>query len=219
MSNITIIGTSHIAKQSINEIQKKLFEDKPDIVCVELDHARLRGLFQKEQRKVSLSDLKAGGFGFLFMIMGRWLQKKLGAQVGIAPGADMKAAVLAARKINAKIYLIDIPINRTLYKLSKEVSMWEKIKLVGYIIFSPLMPSNRKLAKQFDLTKVPAQKLIDQIITDMRYRFPKLFKVLLDDRNVYMAKQLKAISKANPKSDIVAIIGAGHEKDLKRMIK
>ena len=36
-----------------------------------------------------------GGFGFLFALVGQWLQQKLGDQVGVNPGADMKEAVLA----------------------------------------------------------------------------------------------------------------------------
>mgnify|MGYP003965372729 FL=1 len=164
MKNIKIIGTSHVARESVNEIRKDILLEKPDIVCVELDKNRFVSLFQK-QRKLRIGDLKVGGFGALFMIVGRWLQKKLGDQVGIMPGADMKTAVLAAREVKAKIYLIDIPIQKTLFKLSKEVPLWEKLKLVFYIIFSPLSLKNRKLTKHFDLNKVPAQKVIDQIIS------------------------------------------------------
>ena len=217
MKNVKIIGSSHVAKESVNEIRKDILLEKPEIVCVELDKNRFVSLFQK-QRKLKFSDLKVGGFGALFMIIGRWLQKKLGDQVGIMPVADMKTAVLAAREVKAKIYLIDIPIQKTLFKLSKEVPMLEKLKLVFYIIFSPLSPKNRKIAKQFDLNKVPKQEFINQIISEMRLRFPKLFKVLLDDRNVYMANQLKKISKDNPDSNIIAVVGAGHEKDINFML-
>ena len=42
--NIFIIGTSHIARQSINDIKKRFSELNPDIVCVELDHKRLHAL-------------------------------------------------------------------------------------------------------------------------------------------------------------------------------
>jgi pheromone shutdown-related protein TraB len=219
MKNLKIIGTSHIAKQSIRDIHQAFAEDTPDIVCVELDRARFIGLFQKQDRNITLKDLKVGGFGFMFMLIGRWLQKKLGAQVGIVPGADMKSAVILAKKHKTKLYLIDLPIQRTLYKLSKEVSLWEKFRLVGHIIFSPLSKKNREFSKQFNLNKVPTDDLINTIISDMRFKFPKLFKVLLDDRNEYMAKQLKHISKANPDKKILAIIGAGHKKELLNLVQ
>jgi hypothetical protein len=214
MKNLNIIGTSHIAKQSIREIHRAFVEDKPDIVCVELDRARFLSLFQKQDRKITLKDMKVGGFGFLFMLIGRWLQKKLGAQVGIVPGADMKSAVVLAKKTKAKLYLIDLPIQRTLYKLSTEVSMWEKIRLIGHIIFSPLSKKNREFSKSFNLNKVPTDDLINKIISDMRLKFPKLFKVLLDDRNEYMAKQLKHLAKTYPDKKILAVIGAGHKNDI-----
>lgn len=217
MKSIEIIGTSHIASQSISQISRKILEEKPEIVCVELDRTRLLGLFRPEQ-KVRLRDLKVGGFGALFMLVGRWLQKKLGAQVGIMPGADMKSAVIAARKTGAKIYLIDIPIQKTLYKLSKEVSAWEKARLIGYILFSPLSRKNRETIEKIDLTKVPAESVIDSLIADMRTKFPQMFKVLLDDRNEFMARQLKKIAKDNPDDKIIAVVGAGHKKGLQNIL-
>jgi len=218
MKNIEIIGSSHIAKQSIHEIHKKILEENPEIVCVELDRSRFLSLF-KEQRKASLKDLKVGGFGAIFMWVGRWLQKKLGEKVGIMPGADMKSAVLSARKVGARIYLIDLPIQQTLLKLSKEVSAWEKAKLVLYIIFSPLSKKNRQKVKDIDLTKVPAQKVIEDLILEMRDKFPGIFKVLLDDRNKHMANALKKIIADHPDKKIIAVVGAGHEKGLKKLLK
>jgi pheromone shutdown protein TraB len=219
MNNVEIIGSSHIAKQSITEIHKKIIDQKPEIVCVELDRTRFIGLFQKQKKKVSLKDLRFGGFGAAFMWIGRWLQKKLGDHVGIMPGADMKTAVLAARKVDAKIYLIDIPIQKTLYKLSKEVSLWEKAHLVIHIILSPLSKKNRDVASKIDLTKVPSASLIETMISDLKVKFPKIFKVLLDDRNEFMASQLKKISEKNPDKKIIAVVGAGHEKDLNILLE
>lgn len=217
MKHLQIIGSSHIAKQSIHEIHKKILTEKPEIVCVELDRTRFLSLF-KEQRKASLKDLKVGGFGAIFMWVGRWLQKKLGEKVGIMPGADMKTAVISAKKIKAKLFLIDLPINQTLFKLSKEVSFWEKAKLVLYIIFSPLSKKNRQKVKDIDLTKVPAQKVIEDLISEMREKFPGIFKVLLDDRNQHMAKALKKIAENHPDKQIIAVVGAGHEKGLKKLL-
>ena len=219
MRNIEIIGTSHIAKESVSETKEKILKEKPDIVCIELDKSRFISLFQKNQRKLGIKDLRVGGFGVIFLLVGRWLQKKLGDQVGIIPGADMKSAILAARKVKAKIYLIDIPIQKTLSKLSTDVSGWEKVKLILHLIFSPLSVKSRKFAKQIDLTKVPSDKIIYQAISEMRKTFPQLFKVLLDDRNAHMIKQLKSISKKYPESKIIAVIGAGHEKDIKKSLK
>ena len=42
--SILVIGTSHIAKQSIKEIGESFVRIKPEIVAVELDRQRLHGL-------------------------------------------------------------------------------------------------------------------------------------------------------------------------------
>ena len=135
MKNIKLIGTSHIAQQSVSEVKKIISEWNPDIVAVELDPARLHSLFQK-RTKLKFSDARQLGlFGYVFAVLGSYLQNKLGNEIGISPGADMKNAILAAKNAKAKIALIDQPINITLQRLSKNVSFWEKAHLFFYIIY------------------------------------------------------------------------------------
>ncbi|MBW2996739.1 TraB family protein, partial [Candidatus Woesearchaeota archaeon] len=54
---LTIIGTSHIAKQSLNEIELAFQQKNPDIVAVELDRRRLHALLTEEKSKVSMSEI------------------------------------------------------------------------------------------------------------------------------------------------------------------
>ena len=53
--NLIIIGTSHIAKQSLKEVKKAIEEEKPDIIAIELDRKRLMALASK---KKEISDVK-----------------------------------------------------------------------------------------------------------------------------------------------------------------
>ena len=39
--NLIIIGTSHIAKQSLEEVQRTIEKEKPEIIALELDKKRL----------------------------------------------------------------------------------------------------------------------------------------------------------------------------------
>ncbi len=216
---IKIIGTSHIAKQSTREIREKIEQWKPDIVAVELDIARLQALFQKEQN-IRLRDIwTLGFFGFVFAKVGSWLQKSLGKRVGIMPGTDMKIAVIEARKIKAKIYLIDRPLLLTLQRLSKNMPVWEKLRLVWYILFGSLYPENRKLLKHINLAKVPSEEVIERMVRDLRAKFPAMYRILIEERNNYMAKRLLRIKKYFPREEILAVVGAGHLKSLKEMLK
>jgi len=215
---IKIIGSSHIAKQSKEEISDTITKDKPDIVCVELDAARLQTLFSK-QRKVRLSDItKVGLFGFLFAVVGAFIQRRLGARVGLVPGADMRTAIISAKKVEAKIFLIDQPIQITFLKLSK-ISFWEKIKLVLYVLFGWMLPAERNLVKEIDLRTVPDDNVIIEMISLFKERFPGLYKVLVEDRNKYMARAIKTIKTRFPKDKIIVVVGAGHKKELEKLIK
>ncbi len=113
--NLTIIGTSHIAKQSIKEVQIVILKEEPDIVALELDKRRLTALLSEKKSKITIKDIKHVGLkGWIFSIIGAWVEKKLGDQVGVSPGSDMVAAFKAARKAKAKVALIDQDIEITL---------------------------------------------------------------------------------------------------------
>ena len=53
----------------------------------------------------------------------------------------------------------------------------------------------------------------------VRERYPGLYKALVADRNEYMANALARIMKAEPESSIVAVVGAGHESEIIKLLK
>ncbi len=52
--NLTILGTSHIAKQSLKDVEDAIIKAKPGIVALELDRKRLAALLDKNPPKVRL---------------------------------------------------------------------------------------------------------------------------------------------------------------------
>jgi len=55
--NLTIIGTSHIARESIEEVRNTIFKEKPDIIALELDRKRLYALMHKKKEKLSIYNI------------------------------------------------------------------------------------------------------------------------------------------------------------------
>ncbi len=51
MNKIILVGTSHIAKQSIRRVKKAIEENKPDIVAVELDSKRFYSIIAKKTKQ------------------------------------------------------------------------------------------------------------------------------------------------------------------------
>jgi pheromone shutdown-related protein TraB len=218
MANIHIIGTSHIAKESYKSVKNTILKKKPDAVAVELDPKRIYALFSKQKDTPGFAELKKYGITtYIFAKIGAWLQKKLGEQVGLAPGSEIKAAILSAKKVDAKIYLIDQDIEITLKKLSKTLTLKEKLKLIFVLFFGFLMPINKTI-KKIDISKVPEKETIELITIEFKRKFPKLYKVLVSDRDKYMARQLLAIAKHHQNEKIIVVVGAGHVPGITKLL-
>ncbi len=214
--HVTIIGTSHIAKQSIKDITRSFTEINPSIVCVELDWKRLHALKTNQKPNYSLSGIKQYGLqGYLFAVVGGLIQRKLGNTVGIKPGADMLAAVKIAELNRKKLELIDQDIEITLKRLSKSFSFKEKMRLVADVVKAPF--SKEKI--QINLSEVPAQQMIEKLLYQLKDRYPNLYRVLIHERNVVMAKNIYRISQKNPSDNILVVIGAGHEDEIVSLLK
>ena len=210
-----IIGTSHIARQSINDINRNFSEFDPDIVCVELDHKRLHALLTNAKPDYSLAGIKRYGLqGYLFAVIAGILQKKLGNVVGIKPGADMLTAINLARDNTKQLMLIDQDIEVTLKKFSKEFTFKEKIRLLWDIIKSPF---SKKM--KINLNEVPKEKLIHELMKQLKDSYPSLYNVLITERNAVMAKNIYKIMEKNPEKKVMVIIGAGHEAEMFQLIK
>jgi len=215
--NLTIIGTSHIAQESINEVEFSINSIKPTIIALELDKERLYALTNDIQRNPSILSITKIGFkGYLFSIFGAWIERKLGKLVGISPGSEMKKAAEMAKKNKIKIALVDQDIKITLKKLSKEITLKEKFTFFYDLISSPF----KKTAKvNIDLNKVPSQDFIKKVLKQVKDRYPSFYKVLVSDRNKVMAKNLYSLIGKYPNEQILAVVGAGHEIDIINEIK
>ncbi len=214
--NLILVGTSHIAKQSVDQVKNIILDKDPDIIALELDRKRFYALRYKKQRKASLRSIKNIGVkGFLFQLIGAWVEAKLGKYVGVKPGSEMITAIQLAKEHKKKIALIDQDIEITLKRFSQEFSFKEKANLVIDILTAPF--KRKKIP--FDLTKVPSQAVIKKLVADVKKRYPNVYKVLIKERNDVMARNLYMLMRDYPKKLILGIIGAGHEEEIMDLIK
>src|SRR3989344_5390750 len=118
--NLLIIGTSHIARESLEEVRKTVDEEKPDIIALELDKKRYFALTTKA-KKGRPSILRVGIKGYFFGLLGAWAERKLGEVVKMEPGSEMKLAIRLAKKNSIKLAFIDQDIEVTLRRISKSL--------------------------------------------------------------------------------------------------
>ncbi len=222
MERLKIIGTSHISPESVKEVHSYIEKYRPDIVAIELDHKRLHALLEEKSQRPGFEEMKRVGVqGFLFAVIGGWVQKKLGAATGVMPGGEMKAAYLEAKRHGIKVALIDQDIEVTLRRFSKELTWREKFRMLGDVLGGLFLGKRQmeKMGISFDIDKVPERKVIKTLMALMRKRYPSIYKVLVEERNQYMAARLAGIIRQNPDLKVLAVVGAGHEEELEMMTK
>jgi pheromone shutdown-related protein TraB len=222
MKNLRIIGTSHISKESVDEIAKAVLEEKPDIIAVELDVQRAAALFQKGKNKMSLAQVRSFGVkGYVFARIGQIAQRKLGKMVGMVPGSEMKTALEIARKEKINVALIDQPIQITLSRFSKALTWKERGRfLADFVkgIFSPRKQLRELGLETFDLRKVPKKEVVKKMTEQLKKRYPSIYRTLLDERNKYMVKKLVKLLRENPEKKILTIVGAGHVEGMEELL-
>jgi len=134
----------------------------------------------------------------------------------VSPGSEMKVAVRLAKKNKMKIALIDQDIGVTLRRFSKALSWREKWNFVVDLVKAFVL---RKKEVEFDLSTVPDEKIIKKMINKVKTRYPNIYRVLIEERNIIMADNLSKLMERDKSKKIVAIIGAGHEKEIIEMVK
>lgn len=206
---LVIVGTSHIAARSVREIRAAVTNFQPDAVAIEMDRQRLAGLLHPEaKRTYPLSIIRSIGIGgYLFAVVGGWIQRKLGAIVKIEPGVDMKAAYAVAQEYKLPVILADQQIARTLQNISRRWPRREKFRLFWDLVTAPF---RRQLKVTFALQGVPSSKQLAMLLSIFRERYPKLYDILVTERNTHMVGVLKEHQRRYPDSRVLLVVGAGH---------
>ncbi|MCE7744457.1 MAG: hypothetical protein GPJ52_04915 [Candidatus Heimdallarchaeota archaeon] len=157
------------------------------------------------------------------------------------PGKEMLIAYKLAKKMGAAIFLIDRSIQDISKVLKEEVSEEEAAKFQQLI--DELMYDKKIVAKPLNQDELPLseplknfneleddeeinlnevieifkdQESLESILSVFNNNFPQLYSILLEDRNVYMSKQiLKVIKKYR---NIVVVLGYGHVQEISKIL-
>ncbi len=211
---IILVGTAHVSDKSVAEVNEVIDKERPDIVAVELDKGRYQALKGEEEvKEVNIKELLSGGKFYYFLL--HWLlayvQKKIGSDTGVKPGAEMLSAIEKAEKTGARIALIDRDIQVTLGRFWNKMSFFEKLKLFISLIGAMFGFGT----KEIDIDSVTNEDVVTQLVSELRKMAPSAASVLLDERDAFMAKNLLEISKDGT---VVAVVGAGHRGGIQRYL-
>lgn len=217
-SQIIIVGTAHVSEKSVAEVIETIEREKPDIVAVELCKGRYDALKGKVGvSKVPIKDLLSEGKVYFFLV--HWLlayvQKKIGDDMGVKPGAEMISAIDAAEAAGAQVALIDRDIQITLQRFWSKMKLIEKLRMGGALLGAALGFGG---GKDFDIDTITDQDMVTMLIEELRSIAPTAAVVLIDERDAYIAGNLVRAAAGGGKK-IVAVVGAGHRSGIEKFLK
>ena len=212
MAEIRIIGTAHVSQQSVDEVRAAIEEFNPDVVAIELDTARYTAV-KKQARDPSVDDvLEVKNFNSLLV---QWLlaylQRKIGIDVGVEPGAEMKIAITEAEQRGIPLALVDRDIRLTLLRFWSSLGFFEKIKMFWALIVSIAEVDN---GQEIDIESLKEQNVIDAVMQEFRKFSPNGARALIDERDAFIAHQLLMVKVQRPEGRILAVVGAGHRQGI-----
>jgi pheromone shutdown-related protein TraB len=212
MTEIRIVGTAHVSQQSVDEVRAAIGEFSPDVVAIELDPSRFSAL-KRQAADPSVKDvLEVKNFNSLLV---QWLlaylQRKIGLDVGVEPGAEMKAAIGEAESRGIAIALVDRDIRITLLRFWNSLGILEKIKMFWALVISIAEVDN---GQQIDIESLKEQDVIDVVMEEFRKFSPNGARALIDERDAFIAHQLVLLKSQRPEGKILAVVGAGHRQGI-----
>ena len=203
---IILVGTAHVSIESIAEVENTIRTEMPDCVCVELDEGRYATMMEKN-RWESLDIIKVlkekKGFLLLANLVLASFQKRMGLNVGVKPGDEMKAAIDIARELNIPTEMVDRPIQVTLKRAWAQNGYTGKSKILASLLAAAFSKEKLEAA---DIEKLKQKSEMDAMLDEVALNMPEVKEVLIDERDVWLGTK---IFQASGKK-VLAVIGAGH---------
>jgi len=206
-SMITIIGTGHVFNlaEPVSFIVKNTW---PDAVLIELDKGRYESMMNdyngvKPKGEQEMSPIYANTAKY---------QQKMSEQNGSRLGGEFLAAVNMGKLLNADIIPIDTDAMRVMNEMWDEMSAGERFRYRLSGIKDSFGGAKRveKVHKDFASNE-------EDYVESMRRRYPTLVRKLIDERNVYMADQINALSEKY--SNMVVVVGDAHVEGICKLLK
>ena len=216
--NIILIGTAHISEESVLEVRKAIETYKPDIVAVELCQRRYETITKKDKWENTPVTALIKSNNAYFMLAQTFLssiQRRLGEEYGVEPGSEMIAAMQEAEKYHLTVALVDRDITVTLKRAWRMMGVREKFRVVWEFLKAMIGYDEEEL-EELDLKEMMKQDVLSQMMEEFSKIAPSASKVLISERDQYIAQKIYEESK---KGKVVAVVGAGHINGIKKHLE
>jgi pheromone shutdown-related protein TraB len=218
-TRITLLGTAHVSRQSADKVRELLSSGNYDAVAIELCNSRYQAITNPDNlAKMDLFQVLREGKTSMVManLALSAYQQKMANELGIEPGAEMKAAIEVADQQSIPVSMIDREIGITLKRIYRNIPWWRKLTLVSALLASSL--SNEKVSED-DIEQLKQGDILESALSGLKENERSLFKPLIGERDQYMALRLRSeLADSNIKNMLV-VIGAGHLKGMQTLLE
>ncbi len=195
---IKVMGTTHLdPKESIEEIIKK---ENPDILGVELCESRAIAIFNEVTKEI-IETKKSNSL--LQKITDKIKSKS--KKEGLDYGSDMKTVLRYASNNKIECLLVDMPI-------LKIQELFSKIPLEEQKGFTKELGEFEKQSMSEELNE-------EEVIKNLKSRYPIAFEFLINMRNLYITNQLLKAKNKYPDKKILVFLGKSHVKQIEVMLE
>ncbi|WP_078121523.1 TraB/GumN family protein [Thiosocius teredinicola] len=213
-TKITLLGTAHVSRTSAEEVEALLDSKQYEAVAIELCPSRFDAL-NNPDRLAELDLMQVVRQGKAAMVMANLAmaayQQRLGEQLGIEPGAEMRMAVSQADVHGLPVVLIDREIGVTLKRTARSLSWWRRAVLFTGLITSLI---SREEVSEEDIEHLKEGDVLETTFAEFAHDREDLFQPLIAERDRYMAAKLRAAAAEHPGRSMLAVVGAGHLKGI-----
>jgi pheromone shutdown-related protein TraB len=218
---IVLIGTAHVSRESIEEVSRIIREERPELVCVELDQSRYHAMTGKDDwERLNVSKVFREGKGFLLIanLVLSGFQRRMGDELGVKPGEEMKTAVLTAEELGIPCHFCDREVQITLRRAWARCGLWNKCKLLSSLIAGAF--STEKLSEA-EIENLKRASELDSMMAELANYLPPVKSTLIDERDRYLAARIwqAAGERGSGGLRAAAVVGAGHLQGIKAQLE
>ena len=204
----TLLGTAHVSQASVDAVNSAIDSGAFDAVAVELDAQRHAAMNDPDQlAKLDLVKvIREGKVPMFAANLGlAAYQRRLAEQLGIEPGAELKAAASEARARGLPMHLIDRDVGLTFRRAGEKLGFWRRTMLGSGILASLFFDEK---VEDDAIEKLKEGDLLEASFSEFAAGNPALYETVIAERDAYMAAKLRA--SAGDAKHVLAVIGAGH---------
>ncbi len=212
---ITLLGTAHVSRESVNLVKAVIEDEKPETVCIELCESRFQSVMQKERwQDMDITKVIKEKKAFLLLtnLLLASFQKRIAAKFDVKPGEEMITAVHSAEEHGALVHLADREINVTLSRTWRTMGFWSKMKLMFQLLMSI---GDTDEIEEEDIEKMKQEDMLQTVLAEVEKSHPVIREILIDERDKYLCEKIRTA----PGEKIVAVVGAGHVPGIKKYLE